>query len=160
MKTRFFLMLLLLGGLFFQSCKKDNDVKPDPNPGTEEVYFKCLINEVSYMATDVEAYAADFDSHFNVYGILSDDLADVLYIALPKNTTPGTYDLGEEVYAVATIGGEAYASYWGVGGGTVTVTDFDGTHFAGSFSLQLQNAQHSSDVLEITEGKFDVNLRF
>lgn len=157
MNFRIALLFLLLGGLFLQSCKKDTDVQPDTS--TEKAYFECQINGVGYAALDFQAYAADFDTHINIYGIISDNLQDVIYIALPKGTTPGTYTLNEDIYAVATINGQAYASYWGDGSGTVTVKEFDGTRFQGSFSIKLPNAQNTDEVLEITQGKYDVNIR-
>ncbi len=94
-----------------------------------------------------------------------------IYIYIPKNlpetesyyfnNSPGVgYGLNSPDYphAFAVINDIKYLSYENSGLIDFLKTDFDSKIYSGTFSLKLKNENDQDDILEISEGRFDINL--
>ena len=153
----FFFLATLIAGTLFTSCKKDAE---DTQPLTS--YFNTTLDGEAFETRDIYSYAADFDSHINVYGVRDLDGDEAIYIAIPKDVEVGTYTFTENsdgAFALVSQGETGYVTFLEGGEGQVIVEEFDGTNLKGTFQFKAVNYDDFNDTIIATEGTFDVDIR-
>ena len=152
MKNSIF-FFLLLGLLVTTSCKKDED-----KSGSS---FSAKINGESYEAEGLLAYATSFCDYFNVYGVAdASGTGEVMYFSIPTGATKGTYQFDADYPAYYVDADDnAFATVWGGGSGSVTITEIDADHVEGTFQFTAFDAATETVEIVVTGGKFNVEFR-
>ncbi len=147
------LFVALFGLLSITSCKKDED-----NGGSS---FTAKINGENYEAKGLLAYATDFSDYHSVYGVKDvSGTGETMYFSFPLDATKGTYPFDADYPAYyVDADGNAYATAWGGGSGSVTITEIDADHVEGTFQFKAFDAATEAVEKAVTEGKFDVEFR-
>ena len=75
-----------------------------------------------------------------------------------QNSTGVEYSLNEPDYAhiYATINGDKYLSFDGSGSINFTKISFEEGIYSGTFDVKLKNDTNETDIIEITDGRFDI----
>ncbi len=147
------LSIVLFSILALVSCKKDN--------GGGGNSFFAKINGETFEVDGFYAYAADFDDHFNIYGVKDEGQGETIYVAVPTGTAKGTYAFdADNFYAYYTDpDGGAFSTVWGGGSGSVTISEIDADHVEGTFQFNAFDAATEAVEKAVTEGKFNVEFR-
>jgi hypothetical protein len=147
------LSIVLLGILAFVSCKKDEDKGGNS--------FTAKINGETYEAEGLLAYATSFGDYTNVYGVAdASGTGETMYFAIPTDAAKGTYQINADYPAYyVDADGNAFATVWGGGSGSVTITELDADHVEGTFQFTAFDAATEAVEKDVTDGKFDVEFR-
>lgn len=94
-----------------------------------------------------------------------------IYIYLPtlkENRTNHIIDLSDgsessnlsnaHIYSLIDLGNRQYRSFDNSGIFNFSRLDIENGIYAGTFSVKLKNKDNENDVIEITDGRFDINL--
>ena len=142
MKGWILLLAIAIGG-----CSKDNTTVVNNVPGNT---LSATIGGGYWTATNVQQQLAS-DTQ-KIYGDRTPTGSEstVIFIKIANYSgLPGDYPINSTTSAIYTNDN----SYYTATGGTVTVSEDNGTHIAGTFSLTLVDTTAS---LSITGGKFDI----
>jgi carbohydrate-selective porin OprB len=139
------LSLLLIMGLLFSNCNKDDDN-----------------GDVSSMTATIDG--ASFSASDFSFNIISDTITSVIgwsgneYLGfnLMNATTTGTYDVSLSSPNTATYSNDGQTSFYVSRQGRVEVTENNNSRIAGSFECIVVKAS-SSDTILIDNGLFDVS---
>ncbi|QTE24296.1 hypothetical protein [Polaribacter cellanae] len=183
MKQFFLKTTLFLFALTLSNCEK-NDPQDQLPPITQtgENTFGCIINgEVlipqngkgSLSVTPKRGITAKYLSNNNFIidaGNFKDSNGNRIYIYIYNLTSTGVYNFelsnGESTSTFEPL----YPHCWSIisqnskyisdiNTGTITITRFDNNIISGVFSkLTLVNIDSPNDIIEITNGRFDINL--
>jgi len=144
--------IFALSLLVFAACKKDTDA--------DSSSFSCKIDGKEFKVKGLLAYATKFSDDFTVYGVNEDNNTETVYVSLPLGTGPGTYTLNADfVGYYVDAADSAFSNLWGDGNGSVTITEIDEKHVAGTFSFDAYDSDTETVKKALTEGKFDVAFR-
>jgi hypothetical protein len=148
------LSIALFGILALVSCKKDED----SDSGNS---FTAKVNGETYEAEELLAYATSFGDYTNVYGVAdASGTGETMYFAVPTGATKGTYQFDADYPAYyVDADGNAFATVWGGGSGSVTITEIDADHVEGSFNFKAFDAATEAEETNVTDGKFNVEFR-
>ena len=156
--------LLLASTTFLVACNDDDMTGGDGNNS-----FEAQVDGNAYSANGLNAYATVFsaDNSIAIYGTGTPgtDAYDLLFIALEDNLTGdvGTYELGLDKQGHGTYTNSAsdftYSTVSSAASGTLEVTERTDTRIKGTFSLTLVNATDDTDIIEVQNGSFDVEIR-
>jgi Family of unknown function (DUF6252) len=146
--------IILFGILALVSCKKDED-----SGGGNS--FTAKVNGENYEAKGLLAYATSFGDYTNVYGVAdATGTGETMYFAIPNGATKGTYQFDADFPAYyVDADGNAFATAWGGGSGSVTITEFDADHVEGTFQFNAFDAVTEAEEKAVTDGKFNVEFR-
>jgi hypothetical protein len=146
--------IALFGILALVSCKKDED----SGGGSS---FTAKVNGETYKADGLLAYATSFGDYTNVYGVAdASGTGETMYFSIPTDASKGTYQFDADYPAYyVDADGNAFATVWGGGSGSVTITDIDADHVEGSFSFKAFDAATEAEEKAVTDGKFNVEFR-
>jgi hypothetical protein len=82
-----------------------------------------------------------------------------------KNHIVGISDANENsnlpnahIYTLIDLGNRQYSSFNNSGNVTFSKIDIKKGIYSGTFSVKLKNKDDENDIIEITEGRFDINL--
>lgn len=147
------LSIVLFSILALVSCKKDED-----SGGSS---FTAKVNGENYEAKGLLAYATSFSDYTNIYGVAdASGTGETMYIAIPTDATKGTYQLDADYPAYyVDADGNAFATVWGDGSGSVTITEIDADHVEGTFNFKAYDAATETVEKAVTDGKFNVEFR-
>jgi hypothetical protein len=155
-----YLFPVFVMGLLFTSCQKDTVVVDDDTPVIEN-FFSCEMDGQDFAATGFYAYATTFsDNSYNIYGV-AEVGETVIYISLPMDYAEGTHEFApNEVYSIISLdNGTSWTTNLGETNGTVTITERTATRVKGTFSFTIASFDDLSILMEVKEGKFDVEMR-
>ncbi|MCG8327727.1 MAG: DUF6252 family protein [Chitinophagales bacterium] len=151
-------LALLFTTSLFTSCKKDGD--DDAQGGG--AHFSVMMDDNPFVAEDLYAYAVDFDTHINIYGVNSLNQEEVIYISVQKEVVAGTYNFEtnpEAAFSLVSLDGHDYATFLEGGSGQVTIESFDGLNLKGTFSFIAVDYEDPAHTTVATEGAFNVSIR-
>lgn len=161
MKNTVFYLLSML--LILTSCMKDGAVT-----GAEEGFFKCEINGTTFEKEGLLAYAvtSSIDGGVTIYGtedVLEEENPISVYIIIDDEQAVGTYDLGGDLdgngYYVDVNGSFTFYTIPEGAGGQIEITKKTEDRIAGTFSYTAIDP-NTEEVVNITNGSFDVEIRF
>jgi hypothetical protein len=145
-----FLLITLTTVLAFSSCKKDEAGD----------FFSCKVDGEKFDVKGLYSYATDIAGNMNIYGITDEGNGEIMYIAVPLNAAPGTYQFSaaQPAYYVPN-NSQTFSTNWGASSGSVTVEEYTDTRVKGTFSFVAYDADTEAVKKTITDGKFDVTIR-
>lgn len=165
-KTSIILMLLTASFSLFTSCKKDkNETNKCSNPNVSANISGTNYAACNGYATTLELLGYDY---FQVTSMI--DLNNSLSFAFNTGDLsviePGSYTITNgvgphyptgdlQVDLVYLGGGKNYLSQ----SGTLNFTIADGNHYKGTFSASLRNSSPPNDIINVTNGSFDVTYK-
>ncbi len=187
MKTTILKTTLLLVALTFLNCTS-TDAPQDQLPPITQTganTFGCIINGKVLMPKDSRGslggvnprngITAEYDSNNNFIidaGNFRDNNGDRIYIYIYNLTSIGTYSFGLSTGQSSPTFEPTYSHSWSIisqtskfisnaNSGIVKITQFDTSNkiVSGTFNnLTLVNIDDSNDIIQITDGRFDINL--
>jgi len=160
---KYSLLLLLTTCFLLTACSKD----PDNESNTNDEHFSCDIDNNSFNATGSGVYALkdiDGPGTSRVYGTRDPgDTSEKLFSILIDDSSDLDieYDLDQDNFVIYLNDGEnQYASLPVVNGeGTIKVTKRSDSEIVGEFSCTMGNITGSGELINITNGTFDVRYQ-
>ncbi len=188
MKTIFLKITFLLYIGLLINCTSNNDPQDQLPPITQigANTFGAIVDGRVFIPKDKTGYYAPgggrprginifsgvFSNSSDYFVIETSNYQDIyIYIYIQKDIpkeilydfqdSPGVeYSLDEPNYAhiYTVINGDKYLSYTNSGSITFTRVNYDEGIYSGTFSVQLKNKDNPTDIIEITDGRFDIDL--
>ncbi|WGH74390.1 DUF6252 family protein [Tenacibaculum tangerinum] len=187
MKTNILKTVLLFAVIIFFNCSNNDDsIEQDQLPPITQTganTFGCVVNGKVIIPKDgigvpqpkgINVYYFQNNNFVIDAANLKDSNRDRIYLYVNNLTSTGTYSFGvSNGQGTSTFepdfphcwvrtfdnanGSKRYFS--NLNSGSITVTYFDANNHivAGTFQLTVANENDTNDVIEITEGRFDVN---
>ena len=123
----------------------------DVTPTAENNTFTATIAGSNYTSTSIVG-----DKNNGKITINASDNDKSFIVVIPDNITEGTYDLNDTTYSITYS--KSPNIYYSTGDGTIEITQHNASinFIEGTFSLNAQNESDSSDVVNITNGSFQV----
>ncbi len=155
-------LLCLLMSFTFLSCSKDDETTgpEDGNNNSTKNTLTCKVNGVEWNAS-LAVVANNSNGIVSITG--SDSNAKQCNFSLMNVSGTGTFEVGVTMtnpnLARWTAGldpNDTYTTTVGLGGGTVTITEFTSTGFKGTFEFTAKNS--SMTEVSITEGNFNATF--
>ncbi|WP_299618882.1 hypothetical protein [uncultured Tenacibaculum sp.] len=189
MKSKYFLPILLVAFALFSCSSDDiseQDQLP-PISQTGENTMGCLVNGEVFIPKDKTGFSGvGGDKPKGITVIKGSNLPQYEYFSIALNNYEGIYiylyiakeSPLEETYVFSDSPGVAASldkpdynhsfgliydskltSYQNSGSITFTKADSENGLYAGIFNLKLKNTENEKDIIEITEGRFDLDLK-
>lgn len=142
-------LAMLLVACLLSACSEDA-----PTSNVQSNQMTASIDGAAWTSTSITA--SKFADQSVV--IAQGPNGSVLTLALGTVAAPGTYEFGtSHTSATYAVGQNAYLTALTTDAGTLTVTGFDATHVAGTFSFTAKNTNNLS--IAVTSGTFHVSFQ-
>lgn len=152
MKNSIFSLSVLFVLLSFFSCNKEDN--------TPANFFSCKVDGEMFEVTAlIDANAYRSSDYIEISGDRSGLISlNAIYLYIPLNATKGTYVFGPNHYAEMFVGFSAYATYYGMGSGSITIEDINASFVKGTFQFIAYDSNTETTKKTVTEGKFRVEF--
>ena len=185
MKISFLKTVLFLTILLGLSCSNNDDLQEQLPPITQKGAntFGAIVDGKVFVAKDKTGYyppgggtpkgiavtVGSFLPYYEYFGVDLRNYEDIyMYIYIPKEfpeETTYTFQVSPAVrssletpnfpHFFCSINGNRYISYENSGSITFSKIDYNEGIYAGTFSLKLKNKNNPTDIIKITDGRFD-----
>ena len=186
MKTKLFTTLFFVAALFCIGCSDNDPPQDQLPPITQTGAntFGAVVDGIVFVTKDktgyslpgggtpkgIEVTVGSFLPDYEYFGIDANDYEGTyIYIYIPKKlpeettytfqTSPGvraSLETPNYPHVFMITHDDRYVSYENSGFITFSKVDYNAGIYAGTFSLKLKNRNNPTDIIEITNGRFDL----
>lgn len=152
------LFAVVISSTFFLGCKKTPTMSAKINGETKNFIFR---------STNKVGITDGLEGIVLVATTGSGEGSGEYLTLLVRGANEGTYNLNVQISSEAKFqceaiyrpGGETDTTTYKGTSGTINITKIDKKYISGTFSFEMRNKVSDSDVMQVTEGKFE-DLRY
>lgn len=165
---KFINLLLIALSLLIVSCGGDDDNPTPGNNNDSENSFSCKLDGDDFVRIDLFAYATDWDEgeEYTIYGAGDATKTGIdaltVYLNIPQSLGEGTHAFNDDITFgfVGDFDGDiTYTTFYHAGEGEITISSISEDRIEGTFSFTAYDPEDSTDLLQVTDGEFSVEIQ-